>query len=144
MLVCVAHQHKSVTGIHVPPPSWNSLLSPTLPHPSRLPQSTGMSLLCHTANSHLVSSLSLVMCMFPRYSLNSSHPLLPTLCPQVCSVCLHLHYCPANRFISIIFLGCIHMHYIRYLSFSFWLTLLCTIGSRFNHFISIDSNVFFL
>ena len=144
MLVFVTHQHKSVPGIHMPSPSWNSLLSPAPPYPSRLPQSTGMSLLCRTANSHWVSSLNSVMCMFPCYSLNSSHPLLPTLCPQVCSVCLHLHYCPANRFISITFLGCIHMHYVWYLSFSFWLTSLCTTGSRFIHFISIDSNVFFL
>ena len=29
--------------------------------------------------------------MFLRCSLNSSHPLPPTLCPQVCSLYLHLH-----------------------------------------------------
>ena len=27
--------------------------------------------------------------MFPCYSLNSSHPLLPLLCPQVRSLCLN-------------------------------------------------------
>ena len=31
---------------------------------------------------------------------------------------------------------------IRYLSFSFWFTSLCLIGSRFIHHIRIDSNVF--
>ena len=48
--------------------------------------------------------------MFPCYSLNSSHPLIPPLCPQVRSLCLHLHCCPADRFISTIFL---HSTYIK-------------------------------
>ena len=38
------------------------------------------------------------MYAFQCYSLNSSHPLLPPVSPQVCSLCLHLYYCPANRF----------------------------------------------
>ena len=42
--------------------------------------------------------------MFPCYSLNSSYPLLPPLCLLICSLCLHLYCCPANRFISTIFL----------------------------------------
>ena len=46
--------------------------------------------------------------MFPCYSPNSSHPLLPLLCPQVCSLCLLLYCCPANRFISTIFLDSIY------------------------------------
>ena len=29
--------------------------------------------------------------MFQCYTLISSHPLLPPLCPQFCSLCLHLH-----------------------------------------------------
>ena len=33
-----------------------------------------------------------------------SHPLLPPLCPQVCSLCLRLYCCPTNRFVSTIFL----------------------------------------
>ena len=43
-------------------------------------------------------------------TLNTSHTLLPLLCPQVCSLCLHLLCCPANRFISTIFLDSIYMH----------------------------------
>ena len=54
-------------------------------------------------------SLSVSMYMFPCYCLHSSHPLLPLLCPQVCSLCLHLYSCPANRFISTISLDSIHM-----------------------------------
>ena len=42
--------------------------------------------------------------------LNSSHPLLPLLCPQVHSLRLHLSFCPADWFISTIFLDSIHMH----------------------------------
>ena len=34
--------------------------------------------------------------MFQCYILNLSHPLLPPLCPQVCSLCLHLYSCPAS------------------------------------------------
>ena len=47
--------------------------------------------------------LDMVMYVFPCYSLNFSHPPFPLLCPQVCSLCLHLHCCPAKRFISTIF-----------------------------------------
>ena len=48
------------------------------------------------------SVFHMVLCMFPGYSVRLSHPLLPLLCSQVCSPCLHLHCCPANRFISTI------------------------------------------
>ena len=47
--------------------------------------------------------------MFPSCSLHSSCPLLPLLCPQICSLCLLLHCCPANRIISTIFLDSIYM-----------------------------------
>ena len=63
-----------------------------------------MSSLCYTSNFHWLSILHMVMYMIPCYSLNSSHPLIPSLCPQVCSLCLHLHCCPADRLISTIFL----------------------------------------
>ena len=72
--------------------------------------STGLSSLCHTANSHFLSILHMVMCMFPCYSLSSSHPLLTLLCPQVCSLCLCFYCCPSNRLINTIFLDSIHMN----------------------------------
>ena len=40
------------------------------------------------------------------YSLSLSS-LLPLLCPQVCFLCLYLYSCPANRFVSTIFLDSI-------------------------------------
>ena len=36
-------------------------------------------------------------------------PAFPPLCSQVCYLCLRLHCCPANRFISTIFLDSIYM-----------------------------------
>ena len=35
-------------------------------------------------------ALHMAVCMFPRYPLSLSRLLLPTLCPQVCSLCLCL------------------------------------------------------
>ena len=111
VLASATHQHESAIGIHMSPPSWTLLLPSPIPsHPSRLSQSTGLSSLCHIENSHSLSILHMVMSMFPCYSLNLSHSLLPPLCPQVCSLYLRLHCCPANRFISTIFLDSIHIH----------------------------------
>ena len=102
-----------------------------------------LSFLHHTANFHWLSILIMVIYVSPCYSLNSSHPLLALLCPQASSLCLHLHCCPANRLISIIFLDSIYMHY--YMIFvSLFLTSLYIMGSRFIHLIRIDSDVFFL
>ena len=53
--------------------------------------------------------LHMVMYMFQCCSLNSSHPFLPLLCPEVCSLCLHLYCCPPHRLISTIFLDSICM-----------------------------------
>ena len=68
--------------------------------------------------------------------LNSSHPLLPLLCPQANSLHLYLHSFPANRSISTISLDSIYIFTVQYLFFSFWLTSLCATGSRFIHFFS--------
>ena len=72
----------------------------------------------------------------------SNRPTLsfPLVCPQACSLCLHLHCCPANRFISTIF-PCTCFN-IRYWAFSFWFTSLCIIDSRFIHLIRTDSDAF--
>ena len=141
VLVNAIHQHESATGMYVSPPSWNSLPTPTPSHSSRLSQSPGLSL-SDTANPHWHSVLHVVMYTFPFYSLNSSHRLLSSLHPQVCSLCLHLHNCPGDRFVSNIFLDCIHRVNMQYLSFSFWFPSLCTVGSRFIHFVKIASSWF--
>ena len=52
------------------------------------------------------------------YFLNSSYPLLPPLCPHLCSLHLHLYFFPANLFISNIFSG-FHIYALIYdISFS--------------------------
>ena len=76
---------------------------PPIP-PLRLSQSPGLSSPGHTANPCWRSLLHVTTCMFPCYSLSSSCPLPPTLFSQVWSPSLHLHCCPASRFISTIFL----------------------------------------
>ena len=73
-------------------------------HLSRLSQSTRLSSLCYTTAAHWLSVLYIVMFMFQCYSLNLFHSLFLPLCPQVQSLQLHLYFCPANRFISTIFL----------------------------------------
>ena len=76
-MVSAKHQHESAIGIHMSPPSYKSLplLSPS--YPSRLSRSPGLSSLSQTPNSHWLSILHIVVYTFPRYSLHSSHPLLP-------------------------------------------------------------------
>ena len=51
----------------------------------------------------------MVVCGCQFWSLSSSHPLFPTLCPQVCSLHLHLYSFPANIFTSTIFLNSIYV-----------------------------------
>ena len=53
-----------------------------------------------------------------------------------------LYSCPANRFISTIFLDSVYAHNIRNLFFSFWLTSFCVTGSVFIHLTRTDSNAF--
>ena len=64
------HQHESIIGIHMLPPSWISLPLPTPSHPSRLSQSPSLSSLLLFSNFHWLSILHMVMCMFPWYSMN--------------------------------------------------------------------------
>ena len=145
MLVSAIHQHESAICIHMPTPSWNSFPPPTPSYPSRLSHSTGFELpvsfsklplaICFTyGNAYVSMPLSQFI-----------PPLLPSLCTQVFSLCLHLHCCPANRFISTIFLDWMYIYIcinIQYLFCSFWFTSLYIMGSRFIHLIRTDSNVF--
>ena len=86
--------------IHVSPPPWDSL--PTPSPSSRSSQRTEAPCV-NTATSHGLSVLHIVMYMFQYYSLNSSHSLLPPAMSKIFSFCLRLYSCPSNRFISTIF-----------------------------------------
>ena len=96
----INHQYTYFTPALEPPPTL---------HHSKLSQSTRLSSLHHTANPHRLSILHSVMCVCQRRSLNASLSPLPLRCPQVCSLCLRLYSCTANRFISAIFLDSICM-----------------------------------
>ena len=52
-----------------------------------------------TANSHQLPISHMVTYMFPCYSVSSSRPPHPLLCPQVCSLCLCLHCRPVEGLI---------------------------------------------
>ena len=101
----VSHRYTYILSfLNVPPPHTPS-------HPSRMLQSSDLSSLSNTANSHWLRILYVVAYMFPCYSLHSSHPLLPPwtrVHKPVLYVCLCC--CPADRFISTIFLDSIYTH----------------------------------
>ena len=99
----ISHRYTHVSSLLNLPPTSHSI------PPSRLSESTRCDLPASYSTFPL-STLHMLIFMFQYYSLNWSLPLLPPLCPQVCSLCLHLHCCPASRFISTIFLESIYMH----------------------------------
>jgi len=138
------HWHESVMGKHVSPcPKTFSHLPP---HPILLgcPSTPALSALFHASNLDWLYISHMVIHMFQCYSLKSSHPCLLPQSPKVCSLYLCLFCCLAYRVIVTIFLNSIYMcGNILYWCFSFWLTSLWLIGSRFIHLIRTDSNVFF-
>ena len=108
--ISIIHQQESAIGTPMSPPSWASLPSPPPSHPSACHRAFSLcfSSLSHTANSHWLSILHIVL-KFPCYSLHTA-PLLPLLPhPQVCSLCLFLHCSPENKFISAISLDSTYM-----------------------------------
>ena len=61
LLFSVKPQHESAIGIHISPPFWTSISSPSPSHPSRLIQRPCLSFLSHRVNSHWLSILHMVM-----------------------------------------------------------------------------------
>ena len=114
----------------------------SFPPQPRSSQSPALSPLCYEAASHEWSVLHVVVYICQCYSLNSSHLLLPLLCPQICSLCLLLHCCPANWFICAIFLDSIYIYIYIYICISIRFTLHCMTGSRFICLVSSDSDLF--
>ena len=136
MLVSAIHQHESATDIHTFPSLMN--LPPTLSHPSRLSQTFRFQLSASYSKFSLAiyftyDNIYVSILLFPfvppsssptvstRLFFMSVSPLLP---------CKKVHQFHLSRF------------HIWYLFFSFWLTSLCIIGSRFIYLIRTDSNVF--
>ena len=87
--------------MHATPPSKASLPPPTLSHPFGLSQSPGWSSRSHTADPHWLCVLQMVACMCPCYSLHSSHPLCPEVCPLSAPLllpCKQAHQDHVSRF----------------------------------------------
>ena len=78
-------------------------------HTSRSSQSTRLRSLCYIVTPHWLSILHMVVCMFARYSLSLSHLFFPR-CVHNSVLSLYLYSCPANRFISTIFLDFIYIY----------------------------------
>ena len=81
-MVFAMHQHKSATGIHVPP--LPEPLSHLPPHsiPLGCPRAQAFGALLHSLNMHLSSILHTAMYIFQHSSLKSSHPRLLPLSPK--------------------------------------------------------------
>ena len=109
-LISVTHQHELAIGVHTSSPFWISLPPPTPSHPSRLSQSPSLGSLSHIAHSHwLPIYICWCICFHAALSIHPTLSFLPLTLVRKCSLCLCLHGCPANRFISTIFLDSICM-----------------------------------
>ena len=130
------HQHESIIGIHMSPPSWTSLPPPSPFHHSRLSQSSGFGF----PVSYSKFPLAILFTYGHVYILILlSQVIPPSSFPTVTISLFSMFVSPLlsckSRIINIIFLATIYMCFIWYLSFLF--TSLC---SRFIHFIRTDSN----
>ena len=125
---------------HIPNPSYHL---PPHPIPLGCPSALALSALFHALNLDWSSVSHMVVYMFQRYSLRSSHLHLFPQSPKVCSLHLCLFYCVVYRVIITIFLSSIYMFQYTVLVF-FFLTSLCILGPSFIHLIRTDSNPFFL
>ena len=110
------YQSQSVISIYIP-----SLLNlpPTSPHSSPLGLHRELGWVPCAIQQFLLAIYSTHdMHIYTRicqcHSLNLSHPLLPPLCPQVHSLCLHLPIFPVNRFIRTVFLDCLNVVAFRF------------------------------
>ena len=118
-MVFAVHQQESAMGIRVAPPSLTPLPLASWPYPSRSSQTWGF--------AFPASYIKLSLAIYFTYgyvcfkAIFSNHPTLFPYCFQKCVL-----YVCVSRITGTIFLDsyiCINM---RYLPFSFWLTLRCT------------------
>ena len=109
LLFSIKHQHES-PQVHIYVSSNMSLPPICLPIP---PLQVDTEPLFEFPGSYSKFSLALYftyinvsfhISLFINFTLSS-----PILCPYICQLCLFLHCCPANKFISTIFLDSIHM-----------------------------------
>ena len=82
LFISAIHQHESVTGIHMSPPSWISLPPPPHPTPLGCHRALGLSSLYYRENSHWLFYIWCV-CL-------SIHPTLSSLPPRPLPVSISL------------------------------------------------------
>ena len=134
-MVFAIHPHELATGIYVSPISWTPLLPP---YPSQLSQSISFG--CPASCPELALVIYFTYGNVRFNAILSNHPTLAfSHCVQKPVLHMCLLCCTAWRIIGTVFLNSI---YIQYLSFSFWLTSLCIIGSSFIYLIRTELNMF--
>ena len=114
--------------VHICPPILN--IPPTsLPTPSLwvVPEQPALSALLHALNLHWSSILHMVIYMFRRYSLKSSHSHLFPQSKNVCSL-LCLFCCLAYKVVITVFLKSIYMY--QYTVFVFLFLTYLTLYNR--------------
>ena len=123
---------------HMCSPSWTPSHLPPHPSPQGHPSAPAPSTLSHASNLVWWSTSHMIIYMFQRYPLKSSHPRLLPHSPKVRSLHLCLFCSLVYTVVITAFLNsiCIYVN-ILYWCFSFWLTSLCKIGSSFIHFITV-------
>ena len=114
VFIFTVQQGESAMCIHISPPSRASL-SPPFP-PSRSSQSLELSSLWSDAASPY--RFYTLQYIYVNATFNPSHPLLSALCPQVCSLHLHLYSCPIGSSELFFQIPYIYIN-IQYLFFSF-------------------------
>ena len=124
MLLSATHPHDSATDTRGPPPT----PSPTYPLGGHRALGWAPGLTQQVPAGWL---FYIWYWVFLCCSLCLSYPLLPSLGPQDCSLCLHRHRGSAHKFTGTIFLDSLHCVNVQYLFFSFCLTSLSTVSSRF-------------
>ena len=108
MLVSAIYQHKLAIPILESPSHF-----PPHPTPLGCHRELDLSCVCHKANSHYFTYGNIYISkLFSQFC----HPLLPSV-STICSLCLHLPCCAANRFISII-LSRLHIYALIYICLS--------------------------
>ena len=141
MLVSPRHQHESALGIHMSPPPGASLPPPCPSHPARLSPSVDLGFLASCRNSHCLFLHMVIICFSAALS---DHPTLSSLhCVQksVFYLCVSFAALQIGSPVPSFQIPYICVS-LWYLSFSFWLTSLCVIGSGFILLIETDSDVF--
>ena len=97
MVVFAIHRYESPIGAYMSPQPENPSYLPPQPIPLGCSSIPALSTLLHALNLRWPSILHMVIYMFQRYSLISSHPCLLLHSPKVCSLYLCLFCCLACR-----------------------------------------------